>query len=77
MKIRALTSFASPKLTMYKGEVRDCGDKAVISELLSVHYVEPVEEKKVEKKAEKKTVKKSEKKTAKKPRKKKTVGDEK
>ena len=42
MKIKAKESFAGP-LTMYKGEVLECSDEAVLQDLLSCGYVEPVE----------------------------------
>jgi len=47
MKIKALVSF-SGAFSMFKGEVRECGDKAILSDLLQAKYVEEV-------KAEKKT----------------------
>ena len=43
MKIEALVSFCGA-LSMAKGEVRDCGDMAVVSDLLDAGYVREVEE---------------------------------
>lgn len=57
MEIRALCSF-SGQITMTKGEVRECGNEYVVSDLLRAGYVEAVEqlppEEKVKKPARKK-----------------------
>lgn len=42
MKIKAKISFAGV-LTMYKGQEAECGNDAVLQDLLSCGYVEPVE----------------------------------
>lgn len=41
MKIKALVSF-SGALSMYAGEEREYGDKAVLSDLLQAKYIEEV-----------------------------------
>lgn len=41
MKIRALVSF-SGALSMYAGEVREYGDKAILSDLLQAGHIEEV-----------------------------------
>lgn len=43
MKIRALCSF-SGRITMAKGEVRDCGNEYVVNDLLRAGYVEVAEQ---------------------------------
>ena len=47
MKVKALLSFCG-KLSMGKGEVIDCGDEALVKELVSAGYIERVEELKAE-----------------------------
>lgn len=47
MKVKALISFCG-KLSMGKGEVIDCRDEALASELVSAGYIERVEEPKAE-----------------------------
>lgn len=42
MKVKAKISFAG-RLTMYKGEVLECSDDAVLQDLLSCGYIELVE----------------------------------
>jgi len=42
MKVRALVSFAGA-FSMYKGEVKECSDKAVLRDLLQAGYVEEVQ----------------------------------
>ncbi len=44
MKIKALVSF-SGALSMYKGEIKECSDKAILQDLLQAGYVEEVKEK--------------------------------
>ena len=41
MKIKTLESF-SGAFSMYKGEVRECSDKAILQDLLQAKYVEEV-----------------------------------
>lgn len=48
MKIRALVSFAGA-FSMYKGEVRECSDKATLQDLLRAKYVELAEDEKPKK----------------------------
>ncbi|MDU5108891.1 MAG: hypothetical protein E6248_00475 [Clostridium sp.] len=45
MKVKALVSFAGA-FSMYKGEVKECSDKAILQDLLKAGYVEKVESKK-------------------------------
>ena len=45
MKIKALASF-SGAFSMYKGEVGEHSDKAVLSDLLQAGYIEEVKEEK-------------------------------
>jgi len=44
MKVRALVSF-SGAFSMYKGEIKECSDKAILQDLLQAGYVEEVKEK--------------------------------
>lgn len=44
MLVRAKVSFAGT-FSMYKGEVKECSDKAVLQDLLQAGYVEEVTEK--------------------------------
>ena len=44
MKVRALVSF-SGAFSMYKGEIKECSDKAILQDLLQAGYVEEVTEK--------------------------------
>lgn len=44
MKIKALVSF-SGAFSMYKGEIKECSDKAILQDLLQAGYVEEVKEK--------------------------------
>jgi hypothetical protein len=44
MKIRALVSF-SGALSMSKGEIRECSNKAILHDLLKAGYIEEVTEK--------------------------------
>lgn len=44
MKIKALVSF-SGAFSMYKGEIRNCEDKAILQDLLQAKYIEEVKEK--------------------------------
>jgi hypothetical protein len=48
MKIRALVSF-SGALSMSKGEIRECSNKAILQDLLQAKYVEEVKREKPEK----------------------------
>ncbi len=48
MKIKALVSF-SGAFSMYKGEVRECSDKAILRDLLKAKYVEEVKAEKSKK----------------------------
>lgn len=41
MKIEALASFCG-KLSMAKGEIRECSDQAVLSDLLKAGYVKEI-----------------------------------
>lgn len=43
MEIRALCSF-SGRITMAKGEIRDCDNEYVVNDLLRAGYVEAVED---------------------------------
>jgi hypothetical protein len=43
MKIKALVSFAGA-FSMYKGEVKEYGDEAVLQDLLKAGYIEEVKE---------------------------------
>lgn len=52
MKVRALVSFAGA-FSMYKGEEKECSDKAILRDLFKAKYIEEV-------KATKKKVKGSE-----------------
>ncbi len=49
MKVRALVSFAGT-FSMYKGEVRECNDKAILKDLLKCKYIEEVKSEKPKKK---------------------------
>lgn len=49
MKIKAKTSFCGI-LSMAKGEVRECSNQAVLTDLLKAGYVEEVKENPAEKK---------------------------
>lgn len=51
MKVRALVSFAGA-FSMYKGEVRECSDKAALKDLLKCKYIEEVKPEKPKKKVE-------------------------
>ncbi len=44
MKIEAMVNFCGV-ITMSKGEIRDCGDETVVSDLLRAGYVKEVSEK--------------------------------
>ena len=44
MKIEAMVNFCGA-ITMSKGEIRDCGDETVVSDLLRAGYVKEVSEK--------------------------------
>lgn len=44
MKIKALISF-SGAFSMYKGEIKECSDKAILQDLLQAKYIEEVQEK--------------------------------
>lgn len=46
MKVKAVTNFSGPSLTMSKGEIRDYDNEVVISDLLEAGYIETLEEKK-------------------------------
>jgi hypothetical protein len=46
--VRAKTSFTGA-FTMYKGEVKECNDKAVLQDLLRAEYIEEVKEEKPQK----------------------------
>jgi len=48
MKIRALESF-SGAISMYKGEERECSDKAILSDLIKAKYIEEVKAEKPKK----------------------------
>lgn len=54
MKVKSLVSFCGP-LTMAAGEIGECSDEALLSDLLQAGYIEPAEEsaKPAEKEAEK------------------------
>jgi len=41
MKVRALISF-SGSMTMAKGEITECSDKAILNDLLKARYIEKV-----------------------------------
>lgn len=41
MLVKAKTSFAGT-MTMYKGEVKECDDEAVLQDLLKAGYIEEV-----------------------------------
>ncbi|HHX61739.1 MAG TPA: hypothetical protein GX707_13690 [Epulopiscium sp.] len=43
MKIKALVSF-SGAFSMYKGEISECNDKAILRDLLQAKYIEEVKE---------------------------------
>lgn len=43
MKVKALVSF-SGAFSMYKGETKECSDKAILQDLLQAKYVEEVRE---------------------------------
>lgn len=45
MKIKALVNF-SGALSMYKGEIKECSDNAILQDLLQAGYVEEVKEQK-------------------------------
>jgi len=45
MKIKALVSF-SGAFSMYKGEIKECSDNAILQDLLQAGYVEEVKEQK-------------------------------
>lgn len=49
MKVKALVSFAGAELSMYKGEVRECANEAVLSDLFNAKYIEEVKGRKTEK----------------------------
>lgn len=49
MKVKALVSFAGAELSMYKGEVRECANEAVLSDLFNAKYIEEVNGTKTEK----------------------------
>lgn len=44
MKIKALVSF-SGAFSMYKGEIKECSDNAILQDILQAGYVEEVKEK--------------------------------
>ncbi len=44
MKVKALVSFVGA-FSMYKGEIKECSDKAILQDLLQAKYVEEVKEK--------------------------------
>ena len=48
MVIKALVSFAGA-FSMYKGQVGECRDKAMLSDLLNAGYIEEVEQEKSDK----------------------------
>ena len=52
MKVKALVSF-SGAFSMYKGEVKEYNDKAILQDLLQAKYVEEVEVKEEKPKAKK------------------------
>lgn len=43
MKIRSIVSFCGP-LTMAAGEIGECSDETLLSDLLRAGYIEPAEE---------------------------------
>jgi hypothetical protein len=49
MKAKALVSF-SGAFSMYKGEVKECSDKAILKDLLQANYIEEVKAEKLDKK---------------------------
>lgn len=51
MKVRAVISFAGA-FSMGRGEVRECSDKAILSDLLQAGYVEEVKEEQKPEKSE-------------------------
>jgi len=48
MLVRAKVSFAGT-FSMYKGEVKECSDKAVLQDLLQAGYIEEVKQEKTTK----------------------------
>jgi len=48
MKIKALVSF-SGAFSMYKGEIKECSDKAILQDLLQAGYIEEVKQEKTTK----------------------------
>lgn len=58
MKVKCLKSFATSKLSTYKGQVVEIADKEVLNDLLDAGYVEALEE--VKKTTRKKAVKSDE-----------------
>lgn len=58
MKVKALKSFATSKLSTYKGQEFEIADQEVLSDLLGAGYVEAIEE--VKKTTKKKVVKSDE-----------------
>lgn len=53
MRVRARVSFAGA-FSMYRGEERECGDSAVLQDLLKAGYIEEVNQKAATKKGGKK-----------------------
>lgn len=43
MLVRAKVSFAGT-FSMYRGEIKECSDKAILQDLLSAEYVEEVKQ---------------------------------
>ncbi|SNR85947.1 hypothetical protein SAMN05446037_100161 [Anaerovirgula multivorans] len=41
MKVKALVSF-SGTFSMYKGEIKECSDKAILLDLLQAGYIEEI-----------------------------------
>lgn len=39
MRVKALNSFSGPSITMYKGEVREVSDKALLTDLTKAGYI--------------------------------------
>jgi len=48
MKIKALVSF-SGAFSMYKGEIKECSDNAILQDLLQAGYIEEVQQEKATK----------------------------
>lgn len=48
MKVKALVSF-SGAFSMYKGEIKECSDKAILQDLLQAGYIEEIKSEKPKK----------------------------